>query len=106
MLYKRYGNPAALLSSYTIPGLLGFFQYILKEENEDNLWQLWLHKRTEHADNFEKFKQATERKQKKAAARKRTARRFDADAEKEAIEKANQILGSVTLTNPGGNGGN
>ena len=98
MLFKRYGNPAELLSSYTIPGLLGFFRYILEQEREDNLWQLWLHKPTEHPENFEKFKQSTIKRQQ----RKQKSGRITEDQEQAAINKAEDILKRVKAPNPGG----
>lgn len=80
------------MSTYTLTGAAEFFIYILEEEAEEQLWELWLHKETDHPDDFEKFKAATKKRINKKA------KRMSKEQEETAIEKAERILGRKTRT--------
>lgn len=54
MMYKRYGNPLDLLSTFSLWGLSDFIFYLFNQENEDALFNVWLHKNQE--DDFATFK--------------------------------------------------
>ena len=44
-----------LLKTYKMRGLLDFILFVLEQDAEDNLWQVWLNK--DVAENFKTFKQ-------------------------------------------------
>lgn len=54
ILFKRYGDPLALLRTYTLANLADFILYLFEKEAEDSLWEVWLHKNQK--DSFEDFK--------------------------------------------------
>lgn len=72
------------MSTYSMTGAAGFLVFMIEDENEQQLWDIWLHKETEHSDNFEKFKQASIKK-----STKKTLSKKDEQA---AIAKAQNIL--------------
>lgn len=60
MLYKRYGNPLDLLSTFSLEGLSDFIFYLFDQENEDTLFEIWLHKDSE--SDFATFKKNNQEK--------------------------------------------
>lgn len=79
------------MSTFMMTSLSDFLLFLFEEETEEQLWEVWLNKETEHADSFEKFKEQSIKKQK----RKQQAshkRRMSDEEEKDAIAKAEKIL--------------
>lgn len=72
------------MSTYSMTGAADFFIYLLEDEHEQRLWQIWLNKKTEHEDDFEKFK--------KASMKKKQIKRMSKAEEDNAINKAKSIL--------------
>lgn len=60
MLYKRYGNPTNLLATFSLEGLSDFIFYLFDQENEDTLFDIWLHKGQEN--DFATFKKKSGQK--------------------------------------------
>lgn len=60
MLYKRYGNPIDLLATFSLEGLSDFIFYLFDQENEDTLFEVWLHKDQEN--DYATFKKNNSRK--------------------------------------------
>lgn len=60
MLYKRYGNPIDLLATFSLEGLSDFIFYLFDQENEDTLFEVWLHKDQEN--DFATFKKSNSKK--------------------------------------------
>lgn len=60
MLYKRYGNPIDLLATFSLEGLSDFIFYLFDQENEDVIFEVWLHKDTE--SDFAEFKRKNQKK--------------------------------------------
>lgn len=56
MLFKRYSNPLELLKTFTFGSLADFILYMFDQENEDTLFEIWLHKESER--DFPTFKKA------------------------------------------------
>lgn len=54
MLYKRYGDPIGILSTFSMKDVGDFFLYLFDKDNEETLWDIWLAKDIE--DNFTDFK--------------------------------------------------
>ncbi|WP_440896237.1 hypothetical protein ACS127_17205 [Amphibacillus sp. Q70] len=48
------------MSTYTLEGLSDFIFYLFDQENEDTLFEIWLHKDTE--SDFATFKQKNQKK--------------------------------------------
>lgn len=60
MLYKRYGNPLDLLATFSLEGLSDFIFYLFNQENEDTLFEVWLHRDKEN--DFSTFKKKNNKK--------------------------------------------
>ena len=80
MLFKRYADPLSLMSTYSLQGLADFILQLFDEENESQLWEVWLHK--DAADDFETFKKKHYKK-----SQKRQTKALSIEEEKEIIEK-------------------
>lgn len=92
MLYKRYGNPLDLLSTFSLEGLSDFIFYLFDQENEDTLFDIWLHKETE--SDFPTFKKKHQKKSRVQQPKKLTKE------EEEAIVRASFKL--ITPRQKGG----
>ncbi|KEH97215.1 hypothetical protein [Clostridium botulinum] len=67
--------------------LTDFILYLIKEQREEDLWQIWLHKDIDQ--DFETWKKEIQAKQKV------TNKKMNKDQEKANIEKAERILGRI-----------
>jgi len=56
ILFKRYGDPLALLRTYNLASLADFILYLFDMDIEDSIWETWLHK--EWKKSFPEFKKA------------------------------------------------
>lgn len=84
-LFKRYNDPVALLKSYSLAELMDFFIFLVGEEQEDRLWEVWLHKPIE--DSFKDFK----RKRMKPIY-KRKIKTISENEENALIERAKKFV--------------
>lgn len=82
MLFKRYADPIALLATYEVGDLIGFFGHIFESQSEEKLWEVWVNKDIELS--FEDFK--------KKSLKKSNTITITKQEEEEAISKAEQIL--------------
>lgn len=53
-MFKRYADPLSLMKTYSLQGLADFVLQMFDKENEEEIWQTWLHK--ERQLNFADFK--------------------------------------------------
>lgn len=90
MLYKRYANPLSLMGTLSLEGLAGFILRLSDEENEKQLWEIWLHKPIE--DDFKTFKQ-------KHYKKTNIQKPLSVDEEKKIIETNMKF---IKATNKGG----
>ncbi|ABK61496.1 MULTISPECIES: hypothetical protein [Clostridium] len=67
--------------------LTDFILYLIKEQREEDLWQIWLHKDIDK--DFEEWKKEIQFKQ------STTNKKMTKDQEKENILKAERILGRI-----------
>ena len=67
--------------------LTDFILYLIKEQREEDLWQIWLHKWIDR--DFEEWKKEINSKNVV------TNKKLSAKQEKENIEKAERILGRI-----------
>lgn len=88
MLYKRYADPLSLMSTYTLEGLADFVLRLFDQANEDQLWEIWLHKPIE--DDFKKFKRKHYKK-----IHKKNQNPLSLEEEKKIIEKNMQFIKPV-----------
>lgn len=63
MLFKRYANPLDLMRTFDLEGLADFILDLFDVENEEQLWETWLHKPIEK--DFATFKKDHYKKQRK-----------------------------------------
>lgn len=75
-----------MLSTYRMADTLDFFAYLLEQERDEQLWEIWLHKPTKHENDFQKFKQASIEKH------KQKTNIMTKEQEEAAIAKAERIL--------------
>ena len=54
MLWKRYANPLELLKTYTLEATADYIFYLLDQEREELLWDMWMH--TSMEKTFKDFK--------------------------------------------------
>lgn len=80
MIFKRYADPLSLMSTYSLEGLADFILHLFDQANEDQLWEVWLHKDQE--DDFSTFK-----KKHYKQIRKPKSKALSLEEEKEIIEK-------------------
>lgn len=89
LLFKRYANPFFFLDSY-ISQLGKIVDFIMKKENEDKLWQMYVATLLVNDKSFEEFKQENMIQQNTFKEIKNTmASKEDIDA---TIEKSKEIL--------------
>lgn len=62
-MFKRYGNPKDLLATFTLEGFSDFVLFLFDQDNQDQLFETWLHKDQE--SNFEDFKKKNYKKSQK-----------------------------------------
>nr|DAH78267.1 MAG TPA: hypothetical protein [Caudoviricetes sp.] len=75
------------MSNMDMQELADFILYLIQEQREEDLWQIWLHKWIDK--DFEEWKK--EINSKNAV----TNKKLSVKQEKENIEKAEQILGRI-----------
>lgn len=92
MIFKRYSNPLMLMQTYSMGELVDFILYLYKQEDEEQLWSIWLHKPIEK--NFEEFKKSVIGEQRKKKRLKMTKE------EEETI--INNSMRFITPRNKGG----
>lgn len=88
MLFKRYADPLSLLRTYSLEGLADFILRLYDEENENQLWDVWLHRNVE--GDFKTFKRKHHKK-----IRKKEQKPLSLEEEKEIIEKNMQFIKPV-----------
>lgn len=54
MLFKRYASPLDLLKTYNLEATADFICYLIDEERESDLWEMWLH--SQSGKSFKEFK--------------------------------------------------
>lgn len=79
--------PVSPISSIDFEELTDFILYLIKEQREEDLWQIWLHKDIDQ--DFETWKKEIQSKQ------STTKKKMTKEQEKENIEKAERILGRI-----------
>ena len=67
--------------------LADFILYLINEQREEDLWQIWLHKWIDK--DFEVWKEEIQSKQ------QTSNKKMDKTQEKQSIEKAEKILGRI-----------
>lgn len=85
----------ALLRTYSLKDAVGFIQYLLEKQQEDVMWEVWLHRKPskkqgnqERQLSFEEFRKAV----KPASARGKKAQTVTAEEEKERLEFASRYI--------------
>lgn len=85
MLYKRYGNPIDLLATFSLEGLSDFIFYLFDQENEDTLFEIWLHRDKEN--DFATFK-----KKNGAKTFVKQPKKLNDQEEKSILEEAMKLI--------------
>lgn len=76
------------MATYSLEDLTDFIMQLFDKENEDEIWQMWLHK--EYKDSYKTFKKKYYQKM-----HKKKQKPLSADEEKEIIEKNMQFIKPV-----------
>lgn len=84
-LYRRYGQPQELMKTYSLQGLARFLLYLIEQEQDDVLWELWLAKDVE--DDY-----ATFRQKKKQLLSRASTRANSAQLDREILERNSQYI--------------
>ena len=66
MLWGRFADPHGVLRTYTLAGAVSFLRYLIKKDNDDKVWEIWLHRKPKKTVGkeqqnmtFEEFKRAS-----------------------------------------------
>ncbi|MFC6464950.1 hypothetical protein ACFP65_08210 [Marinilactibacillus sp. GCM10026970] len=89
-MFKRYGNPKDLLATFTLEGLSDFILYLFDQENQDQLYETWLHKDQE--SNFQDFKKKHYKKINKEKSKQLTEQK-----EKEIIAESFKFIKPINV---------
>lgn len=65
LLFRRYADPLKLLSTYTLKELGAFLVSLFGEQNEQELWEFYLHK-VDSEISFKEFKKENTKSKLKA----------------------------------------
>ncbi|EAD0738589.1 peptide methionine sulfoxide reductase [Listeria monocytogenes] len=86
MLFKRYGNPLDLLRTYRIVDLTDFILYLQDTEQEERVYNQWLH--TQMTQSFKEFK----KQQNIQSVRKKKVQVTSKEAQQAALDYAFQFV--------------
>ena len=97
-LFRRYGDPVKLLSTYTLSDAVDFVLFIFEQDQDDILWDIWLHKEI-------KLDYAAYKKAHSLKLRKSTIMKTSAVDEQETIAWATQFIKPIEEKEVNHNGG-
>lgn len=85
LLFTRYADPLGLMSTYTLEGLADFVLQLYDQQNEDQLWEIWLNKQVE--GDFSEFKKKHYKK-----IRSKKMQNLSEEEEKQIIENNTRFI--------------
>lgn len=84
-----------MLKTYSLPGAVNFILYLLEKQQEDVIWEVWLHRKPAKGDgkrkkylNFDEFKKQVKLKK----MRTKKAKSVTAAEEKQQLEFASRFI--------------
>lgn len=86
MLFKRYGDPISLLRTYRLCDLMEFIFYVQELEQEEKIYNQWLH--TQMTQSLQEFKD----QQKYRPLRKNKAKSTTKEEQQKALDFASQFV--------------